>query len=384
VTTVIVSGAVANKYRHGGSAWVRLSWAEAFRRLGFDVLFVEMLDPRHAVDHGGARCEPRDSANAAAFTTALDAAGLAGSASLLATDGTTVAGLSREELMDRAAGAALLVNLSGHLRDAALMARARRRVFVDLDPGYTQVWLSEGHDVGAAGHDLHFTVGANVGSARCAVPRAGLRWRAIRQPVVLGRWPVCGEGFSRFTTVGSWRGAYGPLRWAGRTYGVKAHEFRPLSGVPRETRLPFEAVLDIDAADQADARRLAAGGWRLRAPETVAAPDRFARYVRGSGAEFSPAQGVYVHTRSGWCSDRTVRYLASGRPALVQDTGQGDTLPVGEGLVTFGSPAEAVRRARDLVAEHARHRAAARRLAEAYFAPEPALAPLLEAAAVAP
>ena len=384
MNTVIVSGAIANKHRHGGSAWVRLSWAEAFRRLGFDVLFVETLDPRHAVDDRGTPCAPSDSANAAAFAAAMDAAGLVDSASLLDTEGTTVAGLSREELLDRAAGAALLVNLSGHLRDAELLARARLRAFVDLDPGYTQVWLSEGHDVGAAGHELHFTVGANVGSARCALPSAGLRWRAIRQPVVLARWPVSAAGFSRFTTVGSWRGAYGPVRWAGQIYGVKAHEFRPLASVPREAGLPFEAVLDIHHADSGDARRLTAGGWRLRSPECVSAPDAFARYVRGSGAEFSAAQAVYVHTRSGWCSDRTVRYLASGRPALVQDTGQGDTLPVGEGLLTFGSPADAVRRARELVADHARHQAGARRLAETYFAPGPALAPLLDAAGVAP
>jgi hypothetical protein len=384
VTTVIVAGAVANKHRHGGSAWVRLSWAEAFARLGFKVLFAEVLDPRHAVDEAGAPCVPARSANAAAFARAMEAAGLAGSAALMDPSGASVCGIAREELLDRAAGAALLVNVSGHLRDRALLAAARTRAFVDLDPGYTQVWHAEGRDVGVAGHDLHFTVGANVGTARCALPANGVRWRAVRQPVVLERWPVSHDAFSRFTTVGSWRGAYGPLAWAGRTYGVKAHEFRPLAGVPHASGLPFEAVLDLQPADGADAERMRDGGWRLRTPASTADPAAFARYVRGSGAEFSAAQGVYVHTRSGWCSDRTVRYLASGRPALVQDTGQGDTLPVGEGLVTFATPAEAVAKARALVADHAHHRAAARRIAEEHFAPAPALAPLLEAAEVAP
>jgi hypothetical protein len=384
MTTVIVSGAVANKHRHGGSAWVRLSWAEAFARLGFEVLFVESLDPRHAVDERGERCGPHESANAAAFAGAMDAAGLGGSAALLGTDNASVTGISREELLDRTAGAALLVNLSGHLQDPQLLARARVRAFVDLDPGYTQVWHAEGRDARVAGHDLHFTVGANIGTARCALPTCGLGWRAIRQPVVLERWPVSSDGFSRFTTVGSWRGAYGPLEWGGRTYGVKAHEFRALATVPCETELPFEAVLDIDPADAADADRLREGGWALRRPATAATPEGFARYVRGSGAEFSPAQGVYVHTRSGWCSDRTVRYLASGRPALVQDTGQGDAIPVGEGLVTFSSTADAARKALAIVADHGRHRAAARRMAEEWFAPGPALAPLLDVADVAP
>jgi hypothetical protein len=184
--------------------------------------------------------------------------------------------------------------------------------------------------------------------------------------------------------VGSWRGAFGPLTWEGRSYGVKAHEFRRLADLPRRTGLPCEIVLDLHAADAADAERLRAGGWVLRGPEATGDATSFAGYVRGSGAELSAAQGIYVHARTGWCSDRTVRYLASGRPALVQDTGQGDSLPVGEGLVTFSTPAEAAERAQELVADHTRHATAARRIAERCFAPGPALAPLLEAAGVAP
>lgn len=383
--TVIVSGAVANKHRHGGSAWVRLSWAEALRELGFDVLFVEALDPAHAVDAHGHPAAPEVSANAAAFTAAMAAFGFTGSSALVSTvDGSTIAGLPRAELLDRAAGAALLVNISGHLRDPQLLGLARTRAFVDLDPGYTQVWLEAGHDVGVAGHELHFTVGANVGTPRCPLPSGGVAWRAIRQPVVLDRWPVATEGFTRFTTVGSWRGAFGPVEWAGRRYGVKAHEFRRLAELPRRSGLPFEAILDIDPADAGDAARLRAGGWSLRTPELTAGTGGFADYVRGSGAECSAAQGIYVHTRSGWCSDRTVRYLASGRPALVQDTGLGDTLPVGEGLLSFTTAEQAAARAAELVADHARHCTAARRLAETHFAPGPALAPLLEAAGVAP
>ena len=384
MSTVVVAGAVANKARHPGSAWVRMSWAEAFRELGFDVLFVEELDPGHAVDAAGRPAPAERSANAAAFDAAMAAFGLAGDSALLTPDGRTLRGMAPEELRERAAGAELLVNISGHLRRPELLGLARTRVFVDLDPGYTQVWLAEGHDVGAAGHDLYATVGANVGTSRCSLPSGGVEWLGVRQPVVLDRWPVRPEPFSRFTTVGSWRGAFGPISWAGRSYGVKAHEFRRIAGLPALAGLPFEVVLDVHDADAADTARLRDGGWTVRSPATLAGTAGFADYVRGSGAECSAAQGVYVHTRSGWCSDRTVRYLASGRPALVQDTGQGDTLDVGEGLLTFATPEEAAVRAQELVADHARHAAAARRLAEERFAPAPALGPLLEAAGVAP
>jgi len=364
-TTVVVAGALANKRGHGGSQWVRMSWAEGLARLGFDVVFVEQL-------HEGG--------DPAAFHGALDLLGLRGA--LIAPDG--VDGMRAEELHEALDRSALLVNISGHLRDPELLARCRLRAFVDLDPGYTQVWHSQGHDVGLAGHHLFLTVGANVGTRHSTVPGCGLRWIAVRQPVVLDRWPVSDAGFDRFTTVASWRGAFGPLEWQGRRHGVKAHQFRNYAGVPEACGLPFQIALDLHPADAADRGRLCAAGWNLLAPEAVATPQDFAGYVRGSGAEFSVAQGVYVDTRSGWFSDRTVRYLASGRPALVQDTGFGRTLPVGEGLLAFSTPEQATRLAGELVRDHARHRRAARELAERLFAPEPALAPLLEASGVAP
>ena len=365
MTTVVVSGAVANKHRHGGSLWVRMSWAEGLRRLGFDVLFVEEL---------------HDGGDPTTFETVMAELGLPGA--LL--EGDRMWGMERAELLDRAEQAALLVNLGGHLRRPDLLRRLRRRVFVDLDPGYTQIWHAEGRDVGVAGHDVHLTVGANVGTRHCRLPTGDIRWLPVRQPVVLDRWPAANGGFSRFTTVASWRGAFGPVSWAGRTYGVKAHEFRRFADVPAASGLPFEIALDLHPADDPDRDRMLGAGWRVVSPRVVATPASFARFVRSSGAEFSVAQGVYVDTASGWFSDRTVRYLASGRPALVQDTGFGRTLPVGEGLLSFRTPDEAVARAHDIVDDYARHSRAARRLAEDFFAPEHALAPLLDAAEVAP
>jgi hypothetical protein len=377
MTTVLVSGAVANKHRQGGSVWVRMSWAEGLRALGFDVVFVEEIDEETCVDEAGGRSSFEASANAAAFDAVMAEFGFAGSAALVESRSGRVRGLAREDLLARTADAVLLVNLGGHLRWAPLRDRMRRAAYVDLDPGYTQIWAAEGRDLGLHGHDLHFTVGANVGTARCPLPTGGLAWRPIRQPVVLDRWPVANGGFSRFTTVASWRGAFGPLRFAGRTLGPKAHEFRRLADVPGRTGLPFAAALDIHPADGADRLRLREGGWNLVEPDTVSSPAGFARFVRESGGELSPAQAVYVHTRTGWFSDRTVRYLASGRPALVQDTGF--DLPVGEGLLTFSTPQEAGARAQAIVADYDRHAAAARRIAEEHFAHDVALAPLLEA-----
>jgi hypothetical protein len=100
--------------------------------------------------------------------------------------------------------------------------------------------------------------------------------------------------------------------------------------------------------------------------------------VQGSLAEFSVAQGIYVDTNSGWFSDRTVRYLASGKPVLVQDTGFSQNLPVGEGLLAFRTLDEAVAGAESIFENYHRHCAAARSIAQKYFASEHVLTFLLQ------
>jgi hypothetical protein len=158
------------------------------------------------------------------------------------------------------------------------------------------------------------------------------------------------------------------MEHAGRTFGLKVHQFRKFMDVPARSDQHFEIALDIHPADRLDLDALYGHGWKIVDPRVVAGdPDSFRAYVQGSGAEFSVAQGMYVDTCGGWFSDRTTRYLASGRPALVQDTGFSRTLPVGEGLVAFRTVEEAVAGAADIAARYPEHCQAARRIAEEYF-----------------
>lgn len=365
MTTVVLAAAVANRNRLGGSIWVRRSWATALQRLGFEVFLLDELSADGTSE---------------AFAETTNELGLAGA--LL--EGEKVHGCERDELLDRLDDAALLVNLGGHLRNREFLRRPKVRAFVDLDPGYTQIWAAQGYDVGLAGHDHYFSVGANVGTPSWTLPSGGVGWRPIRQPVALEDWPVSEGEFTFFSTVGSWRGAFGPVTWKSRSYGPKAHQFRRFAALPETVGLPFEAALAIDRADARDRELLESGGWRLRDPGQLATTAGFARYVSTSGAEFSPAQDIYVSTTSGWFSDRTVRYLASGRPAVVQDTGLERALPLGDGLRTFRTVREAAESARDVVARYETHREAARAIAEEFFSPEAALAPLLHATGVTP
>lgn len=368
---VVVAGALANKPANGGEAWVRLSWIRGLQRLGCDVWFVEQIDEAHCVDAGGAPAPFRASANLAWHRRVTAEFGLAERSWLMCDNG-EVEGPPTEQALDVASGA-LLVNISGHLRDGALKAAFGRRAYVDIDPGFTQIWQAQGV-AGARldGHDRYFTIGANIGTGASPIPTNGLTWHHVRPPVVLADWDPAPSGDAagkvRFTTVATWRGPFGPLEFERRRFGLKVHEFRKFIELPRLADGCFEAALAIHPDERGDIRLLEDHGWHLVDPVGVAGtPASFREYVRGSAAEFSVAQGVYVDTSSGWFSDRTTRYLAGGRPALVQDTGFSATLPVGLGLLAFRTPAEAVRGAASIAADYDAHRTAAREIAAACF-----------------
>jgi hypothetical protein len=386
---IIVSGAIANKYRSGGEAWVRLSWAMGLRRLGFDVYLVEQIVPKGCTDTAGAivpfeQCVHRDY-----FREVVRTFGFADRASLLCIDENAVesAGVDYPALLDAARSCDLLVNISGHLTHASLLLPIRHKAYIDIDPGYTQFWHADpSTPYRLDGHDTYFTIAANIDQPGCDIPTGGIEWRTIRQPVVLDDWPVVtASDLTRFTTIASWRGAFGPAWFGGRSYGLKVHEFRKFIDLPRRSSAAginalFEIALDIHPADGRDRDALAQSGWKLTDPVAAAGdPLRFRDYVQTSAAEFSVAQGVYVDTHSGWFSDRSIRYLASGKPVLVQETGFSRDLPSGMGLVPFKTMDDAIAGARSIVGDYAGHATAARRIAEQCFDSDRVLKGLLEA-----
>jgi hypothetical protein len=372
MATAIVSGAIANKPFSGGEAWVRLSWVLGLQRLGFDVYFVEQLADAAAVDGEGRRVPFFDSANLTYFEQVIGDFGLEGKAGLL--DGNRAGtGLGPEDLVEVAANADVLFNLSGQLTAKSILDGPGARVYVDLDPVFTQAWHNdESTAFRLGGHDHYVTVGLNVGGPNWPLPAGGIEWIGTLPPVVLTEWPdspVDTGRKVRFTTVGTWRSPFGGPEIDGRPTTLKHHQMRRIFELPeRVEQVSFEIALDIHQGDSADLDALRRHGWRVVDPRSVAgSPASFRRYLRESTAELSVAQGAYVEAASGWFSDRTAAYLASGRAAVIQETGVGDAFPVGAGLFTFSTLDEAVERVAEVATDPGGHGRAARELAERHL-----------------
>ena len=368
---LVLGAAFAQRHGYGGHAWALLQYVLGFQALGIEVTVIDRLEP--------AMLPEQERVAALAYVEDVFAREAPDTAyAVLGDGGESVQGLTRREMLERVRRSRLLVNVMGYVRDAAVLEAARTRVFLDIDPGFPQVWSELDLADVLSQHDVFVTVGRNVGRAGCCIPTCGKEWMTIPHPVLVERHTVAGAG-EDFTSVGSWRGPYAPLEFEGSTFGLRVHEFRRFFGLPDASGARFRLALDIDATDGADLEALETSGWQLVDPRRVAYdPAAYRRFVQGSLAEFTVAKGVYVGTRSGWLGDRTACYLASGRPALVQDTGLDDHYPLGEGLLTFATFDEAVAGVEQIRSDPVRHARAARRLAEREFDARSVLGRLLE------
>ena len=366
---VIVSGMIATTPWQGGATWAVLQYLIGLRRLGCEVHFVEPVGDDAPV------------ANAVEYVSAvMDRFELADRWALIPAGGAEPVGLSRSELRDVARSADVLLSVAGMLTDADVMESVAVRAYLDLDPAFTQLWHeAEGVDMRLDGHTHFVSVADAIGRAGGPIPACGREWLATLPPVVLDHWPVASE-LTRpaLTTVGHWR-SYGSIHHDGVHYGQKVHSLRPLIDLPRRTSARFELALGIHSEETADLSALAENGWTLVDPaRNAGTPDEYQRFVQGSWAEFGLAKSGYAVSDSGWFSDRSACYLASGRPVIAQDTGFGRRLPTGAGLFSFTTAEDVLAAVEALEHDYERHREAARELAVAHLDSDRVLTSLLE------
>lgn len=254
----------------------------------------------------------------------------------------------------------------------------RRRAFIDVDPGFTQITLANGDQGwvdGVARAERRFTYGQRLGAADCPIPQTGGPWLKTRPPVFLPEWPVAVGEATHFTSVMRWQG-FREVTHAGVAYGQRDQEFPQFLDLPKFTAQKFR-IAQMGLQPEV----LTGHGWEAVHGEVISkTPESYRSFIQQSRAEFSVPKHGYVRMRGGWFSDRSVCYLASGRPVLIEDTGLADWLPVGEGLLIFRTVGDAVAGVNAINADYEHHRRAARRLAETHFATERVLPALLDAA----
>ena len=380
---VMISGAIGSHPISGaGNSWAFLQYVLGFRNLGFETYYVEQLNAEDCIDDSWNQTGFLLSANARYFRTIIDRFDLTGHAALLEHNGPGYIGLSHADVAMIAPDIDLLINPSGRLHFRPVLAAARRRMYLDLDPGYTQIW-QERYDVdmNLRDHDAYVTVGLNLGAPDCPLPTCGIRWEKTLPPVVLDQWNASERPGSAYSTVADWR-SFTPIEWRGVWYNQKADEFKRIIELPHRVRVPLELCLSIHPAEP-DRLELERYGWQLASPGVHAiTTDTYRDYITASRGEITAVKQGYAAGRTGWFSDRSACYLAAGRPVVVQDTGVGRYLPTGLGLLTFADVEGAAAAIDSIENNYRRHALAAADFAREFLDAAVVLPRLLELAGI--
>ena len=256
---------------------------------------------------------------------------------------------------------------------------------MDIDPGLLQFWMSSGQ-LAVAPHDRYLTIGETVGTPGARFSDCGLRWHHVRPPVCLDLWPFSYDPHAEaFTTVSSWSSSdWLKVTENGKTVlreNTKRLAFLQFAELPRHASQPLELALYVDDRDREDRARLEHHGWRVRDSREVAgSPEAYRSYIQRSRGEFSCAKASCMEFQNAWVSDRTLCYLASGKPVVVQHTGPSGYLPHGEGMFRFRSLDDAAAALTEINADYERHCRAARAIAETHFDSARALETVLNVA----
>ena len=350
----------------GGLAWHHLQYVLGLAALGHDVYFVEDSEDYPACYDPSRNVVDTDPSYGLRFTARVfERVGLGRRWAYYDAHTTRWLGPCAERIFDLCADADLLLNVSGVNPLRPWLLDIPSRALIDTDPVFTQ--LRHLADPAARAQALLHTAFCSFGehAGRGAIPDDGLAWQPTRQPIVLDAWPVTpGPDGGRFTTVMQWD-SYAVREHDGQRYGMKSASFAPYLDLPRLAGRRFELALGSASAPRAELRR---HGWSVRNPlRPTRDPWTYQRYIHRSRAEFSVAKHGYVVARSGWFSERSAAYLASGRPVVVQDTGFSAWLDADSGVLPFSTPDQALTAIEAVERDYAAQCRAARAVAEQYF-----------------
>ena len=259
----------------------------------------------------------------------------------------------------------LFLNVNGFVDDPEILAQARLRAFLDIDPGFGQMWRELGlHDAFRGPRRLRDGRREHRRGRTARSPPAASTGSRRRSRSCSTHWPVTDArraSASRASGAGAARS--GRSSTTAQTYGLRVHEFRQFAALPALVRPAVRGRARHRRGRRGRRRaaaRRTAGRWPTRA-WSRATPGPTATTSRAPRASSWSPRTCTSRSRSGWFSDRSICYLASGRPVLAQDTGLLAALPRRATACCRSAPWRRRSPAsRDIARDYAAHCAAAR------------------------
>ncbi len=353
-----------------GIAWQALQYLVGLEKLGYEAWYVE--------NHGANPYDPRANSvmmdcsyNVEYLKGAMEKHGFAGRWAYWDAINDVYHGMTREKVFDLLKGSDALINLCGATRLREEHMACPVRIMVDTDPVYEQIKYAKADPGARAYLDAHthfFTYGENVGGKDWIVPLCDVPWKPTRPPVVLDLWPETPGSPDCFSTIATWENKGKNIEFGGEHYVWSKHvNFLRFLDVPKQSNQCFTMAM-LPPTPEVEAQ-VTSAGWSLVDPRPVSSSlEAYGDFMRGSRGEFTVAKDIYVRPNSGWFSDRSVCYLASGRPVVTMGTEFSRFYPTGEGLFEYSDMDGAVAAIAAINADYPRHSKAARRMATEFFA----------------
>ncbi|MBN1794081.1 MAG: hypothetical protein JW844_03865 [Candidatus Omnitrophica bacterium] len=378
---IIVWGMISS-FPFGGMIWQVLHHLVGFRRLGFDVWYVEDSD-RYLKDPKTWWETNEYAASVEFLSQQMRAIGFE--------DRWVFRPPERQDIcfgaVDRAGldqlykDADCVINLCGAQEALPYHEIIQNRVYLETDPTIPQIEIALGYKKTIDNYSRYqhiFTYGENIGNDDCLLPVEKFQWLPTRPPVITDWWnPInAAPRYSKLTTISNWDTKHQGIKWKGEIYYWQK-DFIRFIDLPRHSAIPLE--LTLGGISEKDENLIVKKGWLFKPAQEVVDIFRYNDYVCDTLGEFTVAKQLNVKAKSGWFSDRSVCYLAAGRPVITEDTGFCKFVPTGKGLFAFRNTNDIITAIDAIHSDYERHSKAAREIAEEYFKAEKVLGKIIDA-----
>jgi hypothetical protein len=363
----IILGSYMVRYPLGGMlSWV-LQFLVGFKRLGHEIYFVEKAGyPNSCYNPTNETMSDDCTYGVAVLDKLLASVGLENTWCFV-DQSENYYGISKKNMEEIFRTSDIFIDMGTHGSWEREAVKSSLKVLIDGEPAFTQIKMinSLNSGINLPRYDHYFTTGKNIGTEYSISPTAGIEWKYLYHPVQVDMFPVmeCPEN-AFYSTVMNWQ-SHQPIEYNGKKYGQKNLEFQKFIDLPMQVSVPMQVAV---AGKKLPIDMLKKNGWDVvDAKQATSSFDAFCSYIQQSRGEFSVCKNVFVANQSGWFSDRSAAYLASGRPVVMQDTGFSRHLPCGEGLFAFHTLDEAKAAIQKIESDYELHSKTARQIACEYL-----------------